>query len=212
MEVRVYLPPCYLPESQEGYPVLYLIHGMNNTEEQWIQLGVDEVATQLIQSGEVSPFIIVMPRDRLWEEPSLTPFDEVFIDELIPWVETHYAARSERAFRAVGGLSRGGMWAIHFGFGNWDLFGAIGGHSAPVFWEDARLLKTWLDTIPSDQWPRIYLDIGEKDYLSESNTWLVNLLNARNIPHEHYLFPGYHEDSYWAAHVETYLRWYSAEW
>ena len=212
MEVRVYLPPCYAEVQAQHYPVLYLIHGMNNTEQQWTDLGVDETADRLIQSGEVQPFIIVMPHDRLWKEPSQTNFDEVFIDELIPWADQNYRTRPERAYRAIGGLSRGGMWAIHFGFGNWQLFGEIGAHSAPVFFEDARQLSGWLDDIPQSQLPRIYLDIGDKDYLSRSNQWFENLLNTKNIPHEYPQFPGYHEDAYWKAHVEAYLRWYAAGW
>jgi enterochelin esterase-like enzyme len=212
MEVRVYLPPCYAQDAERAYPVLYLIHGMNNTEAQWDDLGADETADRLILSGEVPPFIIVMPRDRLWKEPSETSFDEVFLQELIPWVDAHYRTRPERADRAVGGLSRGGAWALHFGFSRADLFGAVGAHSAPIFWEDANAIKGWLDTLPPEQLPRLYMDIGEKDYLRRSNTWLEELLTARGIPHEYYSFPGYHEDAYWSAHVEDYLRWYAAGW
>ena len=212
MEVRVYLPPCYAQDTDQTYPVLYLIHGMNYTEAQWDDLGADESADRLIQSGAAPPFIIVMPRDRLWKEPSETSFDEVFLGELIPWVDSRYRTRPERRYRAVGGLSRGGAWALHFGFNRPDLFSAVGAHSAPVFWEDANRIKSWLDALAPEQLPRLYMDIGEKDYLRRSNTWLEELLTARGVPHEYYSFPGYHEDAYWSAHVEDYLRWYAAGW
>ncbi len=212
MEIRVYLPGCYDVLPDRRFPVLYLIHGMNNTEEQWEKLGVGEAADRLIRTRQAVPFIIIMPHDRLWKEPSETPFDEVFIDELVPWVDENYRTLADRQHRAVGGLSRGGMWALHFGIGNWELFGAVGLHSSPVFWEDARALGGWLEAIPTEQLPRLYLDIGEKDYLMTSNQWLVNTLNKKNIPHEYYLYPGYHEDAYWAAHVEEYLRWYTSVW
>lgn len=212
MEVNVYLPPCYDQLTNMRFPVLYLIHGMNNTESQWDYLGADEAADRLIQSGEAPPFLIIMPHDRLWKEPSETQFDEVFLDELIPWIDKTYRTQPIRQKRAVGGLSRGGAWAIHFGLGYWETFGIVGAHSAPIFWEDARELKTWLETIPIEQFPRIYLDIGEKDYLQRSNTWFEQELSENNIPHEYYLFPGYHEDAYWEAHVEDYLRWYTANW
>jgi enterochelin esterase-like enzyme len=212
MEVRLYLPACYDTLPQARFPVLYLIHGMNYTEEQWENLGAVEVTDRLIRDRQAAPLIIVMPRDRLWKEPSETPFDEVFINELVPWVDANYRTLADRQHRAVGGLSRGGMWALHFGIGSWELFGTIGLHSSPVFWEDARVLAELLGAIPKDQLPRLFLDIGEKDYLIRSNQWLVKTLDQKNIPHEYYLYPGYHEEAYWAAHVEEYLRWYASGW
>ncbi len=212
MEVRVYLPPCYDEFTEKEYPTLYLIHGMNFTESQWENLGASQTAERLIQSGELAPFLMIMPHDRLWVEPSETPFDEVFLETLIPWVEHQYRVNPNSAYRAVGGLSRGGAWAIHFGLGHPDTFGVLGAHSAPVFWEDARQLRSWLETTPREEIPRIYLDIGEKDYLRYSNTWLADLLNEFGIPHEYYVFTGYHEEAYWESHVEDYLRWYARDW
>ena len=39
-----------------------------------------------------------------------------------------------------------------------------------------------------------------------------DLLDKANIPHEWYLYPGFHEDKYWKAHLEQYIRWYTREW
>ncbi len=82
------------------------------------------------------PFLIVMPRDRLWEQPENDPFGEVVVEKLIPLIDRNYRSLSERSYRAVGGLSRGAGWAVHLGLSHWELFGAIGGHSLPVFWSD----------------------------------------------------------------------------
>ena len=38
------------------------------------------------------------------------------------------------------------------------------------------------------------------------------VLNIEGIPHEWYLFPGYHEEEYWASHVEQYIRGYAETW
>ncbi len=212
MEVVVYLPPCYAEMPQHYYPVLYLLHGQNYTQEQWVRLGVPELADRLMGTGEIPPYIIVMPHDRLWEDPPNTPFDEAFLQVLLPWVDSTYRTVPDREFRAVGGLSRGGAWAIHFGLHDWQLFGALGGHSAPVFWSDSPHIAAWLDTIPPESLPKIYLDIGEKDYLRDSNDWFEAQLVAHNVPHEWHLYSGYHEESYWQAHAEEYLRWYGALW
>ena len=214
MEVRIFLPPCYTEQPERRYPVLYLIHGQNYNDDQWDRLGVDETAAALMASGEMPPFIIVLPRDRSWDQPSVDPFGRVLVEQLLPWMDATYRTLPERAYRAVGGLSRGAGWALHLGLSRWELFGAIGGHSLPVFWEDTAHIRTWLDAIPSELLPRIYLDIGEKDrpQIMESAVWFENLLSDKGIPHEWYLFPGYHEEAYWQSHVQAYLRWYAALW
>lgn len=214
MEYSVYLPPCYDQQPERRYPVLYMIHGMNYNHDQWDRLGADEAADALVAAGEVNPFIIVMPRDRSWEQPEDDPFGQVLVDALIPFVDENYRTLPEREYRAIGGLSRGAGWAIHLGLSRWDLFGAFGGHSPPVFWSDTGRVRGWLAAIPPDSMPRIYLDIGEKDRDSilKSALWFENLLNEQGIPHEWYLFTGYHEEAYWSAHVKDYLRWYAANW
>ncbi|NLG71981.1 MAG: esterase family protein [Chloroflexi bacterium] len=212
LEYRVYLPPCYQEEPERRYPVLYLIHGQSYTDDQWDRLGADEAVDRLVAEGEVSPFIIVMPRDRNWAQPSQDPFGQVVVEELIPFIDENYRTLPQREYRAVGGLSRGAAWSVHLGLSRWELFGSIGAHSLPVFWEDTRYLRTWLDTIPRESLPRIYMDTGEKDYLIRSTLWFEELLTEKSIPHEWYLFSGYHEEAYWASHIEQYIRWYAQEW
>jgi enterochelin esterase-like enzyme len=214
MEYSVFLPPCYDAQPERRYPVLYLIHGMNYNNDQWDRLGADEAADALAAAGEVSPFIIVMPRDRSWAQPDEDLFGQVLVDELLPFIDQHYRTLPERGYRAIGGLSRGAGWAVHLGLSRWDLFSALGGHSLPVFWSDTGNIRGWLDTIPPESLPRIYLDIGEKDRPSilKSARWFENLLTERGVPHEWYLFPGYHEEAYWSSHVKDYLRWYARGW
>ena len=214
MEYRVYLPACYDQLPDNSYPVLYLIHGQNFNDDQWDRLGVDEMADELIAEGEISPFIIVMPRDRSWSQPREDMFGQVVAERLIPWIDENYQTRAERDYRAIGGLSRGAGWALHLGLSRWESFGAIGLHSLPVFWTDLADIRTWLDSIPNESLPRIYLDLGDKDrpQISKSAIWFEELLTDRRIPHEWHLYPGYHEEAYWEDHMEEYLRWYTKNW
>lgn len=214
LEYRVYLPPCYDQQSDRRYPVLYLIHGQNFNDDQWDRLGVDETADELTAAGQIPPFIVVMPRDRSWAQPTEDRFGQVLVDELLPFIDENYRTLPDRSHRAIGGLSRGAGWAVHLGLSRWELFGAIGGHSLPVFWADTPHVRQWLRDIPSDALPRIYLDIGEKDRppILESALWFENLLTEENIPHEWHLFTGYHEEAYWQSHVEQYLHWYTRGW
>ena len=214
MEYAVYLPPCYDEQAQRRYPVLYMIHGQSYNQDQWDRLNADETLNKLVGAGELSPFILVLPRDRSWAQPTEDFFGAVLADELIPYIDDHYRTLNERAYRAVGGLSRGAGWAVHLGLSRWELFGAIGGHSLPVFWSDTSHIRAWLDAIPPGEYPRIFLDIGEKDrpQILNSAMWFENILTERDIPHEWYLFPGYHEEAYWQSHIERYIRWYAQEW
>ena len=214
MEYRVYLPPCYDQQGDRRYPVLYLIHGQNYNHDQWDRLGVDETADKLIAAGEIPPLLIVLPRDRSWTMPTVDPFGQVLVEGLVPFIDSTYRTLPERPYRAVGGLSRGAGWAVHLGLSQWELFGAIGGHSLPVFWTDTAYIRQWLKDIPPEELPRIYLDIGENDrpQILNSARWFENLLTEERIPHEWYLFSGYHEEAYWQSHLEQYLRWYARDW
>lgn len=213
MVYRVYTPPCYKTDLERDYPVVYLMHGLGSTADQWDRLGVDERADELIASGEIAPLIIVFPQDELGLRPSRDPFGDMLLTELIPQIDADYRTRASREYRALGGLSRGGNWAVHLGYPNWALFGAIGAHSTPAFLvDDANVIRTWLAEIPRDQLPRIYLDVGDKDLWLAEAMEIEMLVDEADIPHEWYLFSGYHDEEYWGSHVEQYLRWYSAEW
>jgi enterochelin esterase-like enzyme len=210
----VYLPPCYDQQTERSYPVLYLIHGQSYNDDQWERLGADKTADALITTGEVSPFIIVMPRDRYGGQPTEDNFARVIVEELIPYLDHTYRTLPDRAHRAVGGLSRGAGWAVHLAITHWELFSALGAHSPAIFYTDAQKMRLWLDAIPSDMYPRIFIDVGDRDRLEimDSAVWFEELLNQRNIPHEWYLFSGFHEEAYWHAHIEIYLRWYTKDW
>ena len=211
-EFRVYVPPCYDQEPERRYPTLILIHGSTFNDDQWDRLGADEVADELIAAGEIPPDLNLMPRDRRWVDPPDDPFGEAVVDHILPWLDENYRTRPQREYRAIGGLSRGAAWAVHLGLSHWELFSAIGGHSLPVFRSDSPYLRDWLTEIPPDSMPRIYMDIGERDYLIEAAIWFEGLLNELDIPHEWYLYPGRHEESYWERHMESYLRWYTQDW
>ena len=194
--------------------MLYLIHGQTFNDDQWERLGADEAAAELIAAEEIVPFLIVMPFDLSSTQPSLDPFDEAVVNELVTFIDAHFRTIAEREQRAVGGLSRGASWAIHLALQHPELFGALGGHSPPVFVEDAPAVRGWLEEMPAELMPRIWLDIGEKDQQAILNSaiWFEDVLTEMGIPHQWQMFPGNHDEAYWRSHVEDYLRWYAEAW
>jgi enterochelin esterase-like enzyme len=208
----IYLPPCYGTPPAAGYPVLYLLHGILESEEQWLRMGLRDQADQLILNGEILPLIIVMPRETSWELPPENPYGRAVVEELVPWIDEHYLTRSGRDFRAVGGVSRGGNWAFRLGLTQPGTFGAVGVHSAPLFYGDQHRITRWLDEIPEGEVPHLYLDTGEDDQQAELTREVERILTRKNVAHSWHLFPGTHDLAYWSAHLEDYLRWYSSTW
>lgn len=212
LAVRVYTPPCYDPTADPGYPVLYLLHGQSSNDDQWERLGVPQTADRLISAGELAPFIVVMSQEYYYlQDMTTSAYPRALVKEVLPWVEANFAACAESACRAIGGLSRGATWAAWVGYESWPLFGAIGLHSLPTA-SIGNLRYTWLPAIPEDQRPRLYLDIGVKDPYYPYAVEFENYLVEARVPHQWHLNSGGHDEEYWSAHVEEYLRWYAAGW
>lgn len=213
LEVRIYFPPCYSLASSRDYPVLYMLHGQASDDSQWERLGLLKAADELILSGEITPMIIVMPYDISWNAtPDQSYFGNALIQDLIPYIDVNYKTCQDRACRAIGGLSRGGNWAVNLGFAYPELFTAIGAHSTPLFYGEVGRITTVVNT-PSvdDQIPSIYVDVGTKDENLPQVMVFVDLLKKFNISYMFTQFKGYHSEEYWSAHVEDYLLWYSGE-
>jgi enterochelin esterase-like enzyme len=210
---RVYLPPCYDVDTDLTYPVLYLLHGQSQTDEQWDRLGADEIADRLIAYGDAPHFMIVMP----WEtnnlvDPALSSFGEELVNDLIPWIDEEYRTCNTRECRAIGGISRGAGWAMRLGLTRWDLFGSIGAHSFAPFSGDFYNAPYWFKEIPEDQFPRIYIDLGATDDLVTVAGLFEDRLTKYLVAHEWVINKGTHNEIYWAAHVEDYLYWYTFPW
>lgn len=211
LQFRVYLPPCYIAEIKQRYPVLYLLHGQTYTEDQWVRLGAPATADRLIVSGDVPPFIIVMPLDRSYAPPA-GEYGQALIDQLVPYIDSNYRTLQDHRYRAIGGLSRGAAWAIHLGLTHWETFGAFGAHSPALFYADGNLLQKWLEAIPVGSWPRIFIDTGDRDKDLGYTRLFEDMLTRHGIPHEWHIYEGAHDETYWGSHVEEYLRWYAAGW
>jgi enterochelin esterase-like enzyme len=203
---RVYVPPCY-DESSDDLPVLLMLHGLLATDQQWLELGIDKAANGLIARGGAPPFLMVMP----WERRGLE-FETAVVEHLLPHVQTTYRATDERGRVAIGGLSRGGGWALRIGLNHPEVFGSVGLHSPAVLTPDLYYIPEWVEALPEDQQPRLWIDIGDHDSLRASVFELTDLLTSLGYEHEWRLDPGDHTPEYWSSHLEAYLRWYSKFW
>jgi len=211
-QFHLYLPPCYHAEDDLRYPVVYLLHGLARTNDQWLRLGVVGAMDSLIAAGEIPPFIIVLPLETDFNPPQISLYPDAIVDELIPWVDGHYDTLPERQFRAIGGVSRGAAWAVSIGIKYHDVFSKVGAHSLPLFEADGANLITWILQTPPEDLPAFFIDIGRDDQEWKTAQDFANLLDIYNVPHEWYLFRYGHTEAYWSSHLAHYLRWYGRDW
>jgi enterochelin esterase-like enzyme len=213
---RIYLPPCY-GEDGRLYPTLYMFHGSISTDSQWQELGLFGAAEAGILDERYPPLLIVLPDGGyVAQHTSGGPrsFEGVVLTELIPYVERTYCAWSTAAGRAVGGLSRGGYWALAIAFRHPEQFASVGGHSAALVdiaaGPDVNPQYTGVSRELGDL--RVYLDIGSRDYFIPHIRRLHEDMERAGVPHTWVLNDGIHEDAYWAAHLDDYLAWYTEPW
>jgi enterochelin esterase-like enzyme len=216
VKYRVYLPPCYGVDGRT-YPTLYMLPGNIHTDSIWDELGLDEAAETGILSGTLPSLIIVMA-DGGWIASNTSggpgSYETVILAELIPFIESHYCVWAEANGRALGGVSRGGYWALEIAFRHPEQFVSVGGHSAALYDIAAGpALNPQYTGINNDLGDlRIYFDIGAEDYLITNIRRLHEAMETADIPHTWVLNSGIHENSYWSAHVADYLAWYTIPW
>ncbi len=112
----VYTPPTY-GNDKKKYPVLYLQHGWGEDETAWSNQGhANLIMDNLIAEGKCQPFIIVMTYGMTNEirfgglgEFTAQDFETVLVDELVPYIDSHFRTVAKRDSRAMAGLSMGGF-------------------------------------------------------------------------------------------------------
>jgi len=157
VKYSVYLPPDY-ETSQRYYPVVYLLHGFSDDETGWIQFGeANEIADKGISEGTFPDCILIMPDGKVtWYFNSADGKDrweDMFVNELIPFVEKEYRIRGKKEFRAIAGLSMGGYGALILSMRNPDLFSSCVALSSATFSDD-EITKQ-----PDDQYTAYFKNI-----------------------------------------------------
>jgi putative tributyrin esterase len=113
------------------YPVFYLLHGLSDDAMTWLR------HTRLEWYARHLPIMIVMPdgyRSFYTKAEQGRDFAHHIGVELPAQVERWFQARTDRAGRAIGGLSMGGYGALRVGLGHAERFGSITSHSGAVTW------------------------------------------------------------------------------
>ena len=140
----IYTPPGYDKDKKKRYPVLYLQHGSGESEHGWTQQGkAGLIMDNLIAEGKAEEFIIVMDNGT-WARPQgmqrgagrpsnwADGFMNTLINDIIPMVDSRYRTKADRKYRAMAGLSMGGMQTKAITMKNPKVFSALGMFSGGV--------------------------------------------------------------------------------
>lgn len=140
----VYTPPGYDKNQRERYPVLYLQHGWGEDETAWSNQGhANLIMDNLIAAGKTRPFIIVMTYGMTngvrpgspggLASFDIHPFQTMLVNELVPYVDSHFRTLADPRHRAMAGLSMGGFETKLIAPANLDKFAYIGLFSGGTF-------------------------------------------------------------------------------
>ena len=117
VKYNVYLPDGF-KKSGKQYPVVYLLHGLYGTYQNWEDKGgMKLVLDELIGTGEAAEMVVIMPNAghpdarNHWNGYFNMPgwnYEDFFFQELVPTAEKKYRCISDKGHRAIMGLSMGG--------------------------------------------------------------------------------------------------------
>ena len=143
----VYTPAGYDARRSRPYPVLFLLHGLGDDAERWMNGGAANVILDnLIAQGKAVPMVLVTtlgygvdngPAGAMAPE-SVTGYTKILLDEVMPAIERSYNVSRNREERAIAGLSMGGAETLYTALNHLDKFAWIGSFSgAFVMWPGA---------------------------------------------------------------------------
>lgn len=129
---NVYVPADYEKNTDMTYPVLYLLHGWGEDENGWSNQGqVANIMDGLINAGKAVPMIIVMDCGDIKTNSdvrtaSVNDVTQIYIKDLMPFIEKTFRTKNDRQNRAMAGLSRGGFQTSLTVSANLDKFAWMG--------------------------------------------------------------------------------------
>ena len=146
----VYLPASYDASASQGppkrYPVLYFFHGLGDNERTLFNSGGWTLLDDLRNQHKMGDFLIVAPEGRrsfyINSADSSVRYNDFFLQEFLPRIESTYRIRPGRAGRAISGISMGGYGALRFAFAHPELFSAVSAQSAALITESPQSLDS----------------------------------------------------------------------
>lgn len=215
----VYTPYGY-GETNKKYPVLYLQHGGGGDEDAWSSLGrARQIMDNLIAQGKAEPMIVVMPNaspNQLASPDVLEPipgpslfgqdmesdefhaggaYTKSLVEDIIPYVESHFDVIAKKEGRAIAGLSMGGIYTLYTTARHPELFDYIGVLS--MGFTPGRDAKAELTPIKDAGYELYWVGCGETDMAYDNAERLLKALDELNMEHTYFDKVGGHTWDTW---------------
>lgn len=227
--ITVYTPAGY-ENSNQNYPVLYLLHGAGGDEEAWISLGrTAQIMDNLIAQGKAKPMIVVMPNgnviqdaapgegtDGYYKPQFMIPgtmdgnYEASFMD-IVRFVEHNYRTLSGKENRAIAGLSMGGFHALHISRLYPHTFDAVGLFSAAILPPQNAQNAVYEDIENTlirqkDNGLKLYwIGIGNTDFLYQANVDYREKLDKLGFPYTYRESEGGHTWKNWRIYLSEFV-------
>ncbi len=213
--IWIYTPPGYA-QSTRRYPVLYLLHGSNDTAAGWTMAGnANFILDNLLAEKKATPMIVVMPFGHATPFGVPTPaggvtndalMEQYMLNDVVPTVEARYRVTPGRQNRAIAGLSMGGGQSLRIGIGHLDLFSAVASFSGAVPGDfETRFAAFLKDSAGSNEKLKtLWIGCGEQDSIFGRSKNLSELLTKYQIKHVFYPIEGVHNYTAWKKFLAQY--------
>jgi enterochelin esterase-like enzyme len=197
----IYTPPGI--DAAGKVPVLYLLHGAGDDETGWkVKGSADVILDNLYADHKIVPMLVVMPngfankggKGKGGKGGKSDGFENDLLKDVIPYVEAHYPVKTERASRAIAGLSMGGGQALRIGLKHLDKFAWVGGFSSALF-GNAELISDGPDA--AKKLRLLWVSCGDTDRLMKGSEAFHASLDKLHVPHVWHIDSGGHTWPVW---------------
>jgi len=137
--------------------------------------------------------------------PASDEFYEDFVNDIMPYAESHYRVYTDGKNRAIAGLSMGGAQTLNAAFNHLDKFAYIGVFSSGIFgdtapWETSHLAD--LDNARLKKGVKLlWLSTGTQDGLIRNTRATVDLLTKHGFTPVFKESPGGHTWDNWRDYL-----------
>ena len=205
----VYTPPGYKAGGWKRYPVLYLLHGNNDTAAGWTDVGkANFILDNLIAEKRAVPMIIVMPFGHAApfgapQSNNTAMVERYLVEEVMPQVEKKYRVARGRENCAIVGLSMGGGHALHIGLSHLDRFSAVAAFSSAVPPRFETRFNSLLENpdATNKKLKLLWIGCGRQDSAFERNQTLSELLTQHKIRNAFHATEGLHNFAIWRKYL-----------
>lgn len=228
--LTVYTPPGY-ENSDQKYPVLYLLHGAGGDETAWMTLGrATQILDNLIAQGKARPMIMIMPNGNVSQQAApgegikgyyqpqfIMPktmdgtYEETFTD-IMKFVAENYRIMAGKENTAIAGLSMGGYHSLHISRYYPNTFNYIGLFSAatlPTKDKKSIVYENIDETLirqKENGYALYWIGMGKDDFLYKSGKQYTEKLDSLKMPYEYHESEGGHIWSNWRDYLIIFLQ------